>query len=200
MNVKTLKIFTHDFVSKIMPHASVTYIKRYWPTVLFALQTKQIDYESMVLMSLATISAEVGNFDITVREYVSHYNTTEIGRQRNHYFDKYDDRSDLGNQGKPDGYLYRGGGAIQLTGRDNFRRVGRQIGVPLEDEPDLVSHPIVSSLALAQFLKNKEEEIKEALADMNLRTARKLVNGGSHGLDRFTETFRRGQKLIEAQT
>jgi hypothetical protein len=29
-----------------------------------------------------------------------------------------------------------------------------------------------------------------------LATARKLVNGGSHGLDRFTEAFVAGERLL----
>jgi len=29
-----------------------------------------------------------------------------------------------------------------------------------------------------------------------LRLARRLINGGSHGLDRFTEAFRIGDSLI----
>jgi len=49
---------------------------------------------------------------------------------------------------------------------------------------------------LASFLKDKERSIKEALLDNDLRLARKLVNGGSHGLDRFTDAFNIGDHLI----
>ncbi len=49
---------------------------------------------------------------------------------------------------------------------------------------------------LASFLKAKERPIKEALLDSDLRTARRLVNGGSHGLDRFTDCYRRGDRLL----
>jgi len=179
-----------------MPEANKTYIKQYWPVVYMALDELGLDYEEMLLMALGTISAETGNFNIAVREYVSQYNTSANGRMMNHYFDLYDYRDDLGNMGTPDGERYRGGGAIQLTGRYNFREVGRKLKLPLEDNPDLIENPIVSARALATFLHSKENDIREALGRGDLRKARRLVNGGSHGLDRFEGTYRRGESLI----
>ena len=179
-----------------MPLANKTYIKRYWPVVYMALEEQELDYKEMMLMALATIAAEAGNFNITVREHISHYNTTPEGRQSGHYFDKYDDRADIGNNGKPDGEKYRGGGAIQLTGRYNFREVGERLKLPLEEKPELIEHPVVSARALAVYLSNKEQSIVGALKSQDLRTARRLVNGGSHGLDRFQNTYRLGVRLI----
>jgi putative chitinase len=161
-----------------------------------ALDEEGLDYEEMMLMALATIAVEAGNFNIAVREYVSRYNTTEEGKQRGHYFDKYDDRSDLGNCGAPDGMRYRGGGAVQLTGRYNFRDVGKEMGVPLEDKPELIENPIVSARALALFLRKRKMEINQALRDGDYRRARRLVNGGSHGLDAFQSTYKRGLRII----
>lgn len=179
-----------------MPEANKGYIKQYWPVVYMALDELGLDYEEMLLMALGTIAAETGNFNITVREYISQYNTSANGRMMNRYFDLYDHRDDLGNTGPPDGETFRGGGAIQLTGRYNFREVGRKLQIPLEDNPDLIENPIVSARALAAFLHGKENDIREALGRGDLRKARRLVNGGSHGLDRFESTYRRGERLI----
>ena len=196
MNVACLEKFTSEFVIRLMPEANKNYIKRYWPVVYMALDEYGLDYEEMALMTLATIAAETGNFNITVREFMSRYNTTPEGRQRGHYFDKPDDRADLGNIRKPDGERYRGGGAIQLTGRYNFGEVGERLKLPLEEKPELIEHPVVSARALAVYLSNKEEPIVSALESRDLRTARRLVNGGSHGLDRFQNTYTRGMRLI----
>jgi len=51
---------------------------------------------------------------------------------------------------------------------------------------------------LAAFLKAKEIRVKLALLDNDLRLARRLVNGGSHGLDGFTDAYRIGERLITA--
>lgn len=46
--------------------------------------------------------------------------------------------SELGNTRRGDGFLYRGGGLMQTTGRANFRRMGEKSGVAFEDQPDLI--------------------------------------------------------------
>src|SRR5258708_39767819 len=49
---------------------------------------------------------------------------------------------------------------------------------------------------LASFLKSKEQRIRNALVANDLATARKLVNGGSHGLPDFEDAFNTGKTLL----
>lgn len=46
------------------------------------------------------------------------------------------------------------------------------------------------------FLKTKESQIRAALGKGNLKKARKLVNGGSHGLVEFTAAFKIGVTVL----
>jgi putative chitinase len=92
--------------------------------------------------------------------------------------------------------MFKGRGYVQLTGRDNYTRIGHQIGEPLATQPELANDPSISGIVLAQFLKNRENTIRAALAAGNLRLARKLVNGGSHGLARFADTYNRGLAVL----
>ena len=196
MNLACIEKFTSDFVIRLMPQANRTYVKRYWPAVYMALDEADLDYEEMMLMAFSTIAAEAGDFDITVREYVSRYNTSEEARAAGHYFDMYDGRGDLGNRGAPDCYKYRGGGAVQLTGRYNYVEIGKALGLPLEEKPELIENPVVSARALALFLGRRKMEINAALHNRDYGKARRLVNGGAHGLDEFQSTYLRGLRLI----
>lgn len=57
-----------------------------------------------------------------------------------------------GNKGGDDGWNYRGRGLFQITGRDQYRAVGKLIGVDLEKNPDLLFKPDVAVKAAFAFL------------------------------------------------
>jgi peptidoglycan L-alanyl-D-glutamate endopeptidase CwlK len=147
----------------------------------------------MVLMALGTIRAETESF-VPITEGQSRFNTSPSG----HPFDLYDNRRDLGNTGPPDGANFRGRGFVQLTGRANYTRYASEIEMDLITNPELANDPQVAATLLARFLGDREKAIREALAASDLTTARRLVNGGSHGVYRFTDTFNKGMQLIPA--
>ncbi|MBL8443602.1 MAG: peptidoglycan-binding protein [Zoogloeaceae bacterium] len=180
-------------VSVMFPFTPLRNMRENLPPVCQALLERELSDRPMVLMALATIRAETESF-MPVGEGISRFNTSPRG----HPFDLYDHRRDLGNQGPPDGERFRGRGYVQLTGRFNYARYGQALGLgeALVKDPEQASEPLLAARLLAAFLKDKERQIKEALLEDDLRRARRLVNGGSHGLDRFTDAFRRGEQSI----
>jgi putative chitinase len=58
---------------------------------------------------------------------------------------------ELGNTQAGDGFRYRGGGLLQITGRYNFRVYGQKIGAALEASPELIGQPATAALVSAQF-------------------------------------------------
>ncbi|WP_203070519.1 glycoside hydrolase family 19 protein [Falsiroseomonas ponticola] len=50
----------------------------------------------------------------------------------------YANRMGNGGVASGDGWTYRGRGLIQLTGRENYRAAGKDLGLPLEAQPQLV--------------------------------------------------------------
>ncbi len=182
---------TVQVVSQMFHLTPIGNIKANLPPVLDALVSAKLPDKAMVLMALGTIRAETESFQ-PISEGQSRFNTSPSG----HPFDLYDNRNDLGNTGAPDGANFRGRGFVQLTGRTNYTRYASEIGVDLVTNPELANDPQVAAYLLARFLGDREDRIREALAANDLATARRLVNGGSNGLDRFTDAFDRGMQLI----
>lgn len=182
--------FTVEKVCVMFPNTPRANIQEHLPYVLNGLLSAGIDDNPMVLMALATIRAESEGF-IPIDEGKSRYNTSPGGQP----FDLYDRRTDIGNSQLGDGAKYKGRGFIQLTGKANYDRHGKKIGLgnQLLEHPELANQPDIASQLLASFLKDSERRIKEALVAGDLRTARKAVNGGVHGLERFMDCWRRGE-------
>lgn len=184
---------TVNMVSKMFPGTHVSNVKKYLPYVLRALTEEGLTDKKMVLMALATIRAETAGFE-PISEYKSRYNTSPFG----HPYDLYDFRKDLGNHAEGDGDKFKGRGFIQLTGRYNYQKYGKAIGLgdELVNHPDRANDPEIAAKLLAKFLKDRERAIKEALMDGSFATARRLVNGGTHDLGPFTEAYKTGDRLL----
>lgn len=56
----------------------------------------------------------------------------------------YGSRKELGNVDADDGWAYRGGGMLQITGRAAYHEAGHAIGVDLEGSPDLIEDAVIS--------------------------------------------------------
>ena len=91
----------------------------------------------------------------------------------------YASRMGNGDEESGDGFAYRGRGLIQLTGRDNYRACGEDLGVDLESEPDLVSTPQFAALSAGWFWN--KNHLNNIASDIVAVT--KKINGGTHGLD-----------------
>ena len=184
-------LFTVDVVTKMFPQTPRANVAANLPGVLAAMRAVKLADRTSLLMALATIRAETESFQ-PVKEGLSRYNTSPGGRP----YDLYDCRKDLGNRGAPDGSKFPGRGYVQLTGADNYKRIGADIGVDIFSDPEKANDPVVAAKVLAQFIKSREVPIKNALAEGDLARARRLVNGGSFGLDRFADAFKRGQTAL----
>jgi len=53
-----------------------------------------------------------------------------------------------------EGYKYRGRGFIQLTGKNNYRKIGNLIGVDLVNNPDLMNDPAVAAKASVAYFQS----------------------------------------------
>jgi len=102
-------------------------------------------------------------------------------------FKKYDPKHNprkakiLGNIKAGDGAKYHGRGYIQLTGRDNYKRAGKALGLPLEEQPELVERPEIAAQVAVWFWQNQVAPKVNNFNDTAQVT--KPINSGLKGLD-----------------
>jgi putative chitinase len=183
---------TVPIAAKMAPGAPLSNVKSNLPIIIDALQSAGLTTKPIVLTAVATVRVETGQFR-PISEFVSRFNTSPSGLAE---FDLYDFRTDLGNNAKGDGAEYKGRGYVQLTGKFNYQKFGDEIGVNLIADPERANDPLTAARLLAAFLKSKRVRIEQALRDGDFRDARKAVNGGSHGLNEFTESYKTGLQLL----
>ncbi len=181
-------------VCKLFPYTKTSSIAQNLPYVTAALAAFGLTDINMILVALGTIRAETESF-MPIAELPSHFNTLPGQAAFSRYGCDTKLGKSLGNKEPGDGVRFRGRGYVQLTGRFNYERFGKVLDVPLDGNPDCACAPEVAACLLAAYLGANREKLDKALARDDLKAARKVVNGGTHGIDRFSETFRMGQKL-----
>ncbi len=169
-------------VGKLFPYTRTSSIARNLPYVCAALAAFDLTDAEMVAVALGTIRAETEGF-VPIAELPSHFNTLP-GQAA---FSAYENK--LGNKRAGDGARYRGRGFVQLTGRGNYEKYGKVLDIALADNPDCACAPEVAACLLAAYLDANKPALSKALAKGDLKAARKVVNGGSHGFDRFEAAF-----------
>lgn len=94
---------------------------------------------------------------------------------------RYEGRADLGNVLAGDGRRYMGRGIFQLTGRANYRTIGKAIGVDLENNPTLAETPDIAVRTACEFWKSRGLSAMADAGEEDRITRR--INGGVNGLE-----------------
>ena len=97
----------------------------------------------------------------------------------------YASRMGNGNEASGEGWKFRGRGALQLTGKDNYAAFAKYLNKPeIMTNPDLVATTYSFESAMFFFDKNKLWDIcDKGINDAAILALTKRINGGTHGLD-----------------
>jgi len=107
---------------------------------------------------------------------------------------RYEGRADLGNTEPGDGKRYMGRGIFQLTGRANYRAIGKALGLPLEEEPWLAAQPDTSVHIACHYWMTRGIN---ALADRDdLFAVTRKINGGTNGIRDREKCLARAKAVI----
>lgn len=109
----------------------------------------------------------------------------------------YADRMGNGNVESGDGYRFRGRGIIQLTGRENYTKFGKTVGLTPEQVIDYVRTKKGALESACWYWKTRA--INAACDADDLIKMTKLVNGGTNGLEDRAERYKEALAIIAGQ-
>jgi putative chitinase len=98
--------------------------------------------------------------------------------------EKYEMRKDLGNTKPGDGPRFKGRGFIQVTGRYNYEKVSKALGVDFVNKPWLLAEPEYRFLSAVWFWR--EHNLKDVT---DVVKATKIINGGLNAIKQRTKYY-----------
>lgn len=106
----------------------------------------------------------------------------------------YANRMGNGGESSGDGWMYRGRGLIQLTGKKNYKNFAKWVGNDkILDDPDLVASEYAVHSAVFYWDKNNLNNV----ADQNdVEKLTKRINGGLNGLAHRRELLNKANGLL----
>lgn len=107
----------------------------------------------------------------------------------------YEGREDLGNLKTGDGRRYKGRGIFQLTGRANYRNIGKILELDLENNPNLALNPEYSVLIALEYWKSRRINFNADIDDVVGVT--KKINGGRNGLQDRINLLKKCKELYD---
>ena len=113
----------------------------------------------------------------------------------NHVYGGEWGRRNLGNTQPNDGYFFRGGGLIQLTGRANYTKAAEALGIDIARLPDLVRKDEAIAAQAAMWWLWSNGLLKYFEAD-DVRGATRRINGGTNGLTDRINRLERAKRVL----
>jgi len=174
-------MITVEILRKICPFSFSSTIKPFVDPLNNLIPQYHINTTLRIRHFIAQISHESGEF-----KYVKELASGQA----------YEGRKDLGNTHPGDGVMFKGRGLIQITGRNNYLILSKDIfgDQRLIDHPELLEQPENAVLSACWFW---EKNGLNKLADNDdIKSITKKINGGYNGLSDRVVYYERTKKYI----
>jgi putative chitinase len=172
---------TPELLQKIAPEAKTERLKQLTPHLNRAMVEFDIDTPLRQAHFLAQVAHESDRFN-ALEEYASG--------------EDYEGRSDLGNVYPGDGVRFKGRGLIQVTGRTNYKRCGRALGVDLINHPKRLAEPDLACRSAGWFWDTHELN-RDANRD-DVDTITRIINGGYNGFEDRVRLLTSAKRVLVA--
>lgn len=108
----------------------------------------------------------------------------------------YAGRMGNGDEASGDGWVYRGRGLLQITGREGYAACGKSIGLDLIEHPELLEQPAHAAMSAAWYFAAHG---CMTFADSgDIRSVTRLINGGLNGYPQRLALYGAAQKVCAA--
>lgn len=206
------QLVTKDKLSQIMPKAKAQDLDKYLAAINEGLIKYSINTPLRIAHFVAQVAHESGSFKYSSENlnygakglrstFGKYFQTEELSEEYARQKEKianrvYGNRMGNGDENSGDGWRFRGRGLIQLTGKENYRKFAKDIGIDIDKQPDKVaSDPKVAVLAAAWFWDSRK--LNNYADKDDVLTITKRINGGTHGLDDRKAYLERAKKAFD---
>jgi putative chitinase len=172
----------------------------------------KIDTADRLHEFIATLAHESQEF--AKKEENLFYSATGLLKTFPHYFEKvseasayerdpikiaskvYAGRMGNGDERSKEGYNYRGGGFIQITGKDIYVKYAKYLGKDPEVTADIVREDDHYAMDSACWLFAIEKKLLDEADEDDFITITKRINGGLNGLEDREQYLKRARLVI----
>lgn len=181
------KALTFESLQSIIPDAYESNVTRMLGPLNFASLMYGMDNATRQAAFIATTIVETGKYK-WLREIWG------PSSQQLKYEPPHDLARRLGNTQSGDGSKYRGRGLIMITGRYNYSRTQRDLGVQCLDNPELLEAPLWASLSAGQYWVT--HKCNRAADEGGIDAVTIIVNGGLTAIDERRAYFKRALEVL----
>ncbi|MCA0176211.1 MAG: peptidase C1 [Proteobacteria bacterium] len=186
-------MLTQTQLGLVMQRAARAFVARCTQPLNAAMQAHGITTPARVCAFLAQIGHESGEL-LWMREI---WGPTA---QQRRYEPVTSLSKSLGNTQPGDGRRYMGRGPIQITGRANYARYGKLLGLDLEAQPQQAETPEVGfQIAALYWQRNGLNELADRVSDADDEAFTQItrrINGGTNGLPERRALWRRAVGVL----
>ncbi|NBO63852.1 MAG: glycoside hydrolase family 19 protein [Acidobacteria bacterium] len=184
-------MINNEQLRQIMPLLSSAKRKLYLP---FLNRTME-EYEINTLLRRAAFLAQLAHESGEFRFMEEIWGPTEAQK-------RYEPPSrlaeKLGNTERGDGKRYKGRGPIQITGRFNYDRYGKLLGVDLVSNPTLASTPQIAFSIAGLYWRNNG--LNQLADNDDITTITKRINGGLNGLTERRAYYKLAKEVLKSES
>ena len=197
--------------SLIKAIAPLAKAEHYSNELLMTLKTFEINSSLRIAGFISQVLHESGGLRLTEENlnysakglltvFKKYFPTEELANQYARQPEKianrvYANRMGNGAEASGDGFKYKGRGFIQLTGKDNYVKCGKDIGTDLIANPTFLTTPMGACVSAGWFWNDRNLNID---ADRNdILTMTKKINGGTNGLEERKKFYEKAKEELK---